>query len=130
LAKHHKAPQARQNANSLKASKDQVRSYLQKKKFLTRVYAPDNWVLKIRQRYNKFEPFYDELWAVVSCHDGNTYRIRSPGGIVLQNKYNGTNFFLAYVEDGHPVRSMWYASKQMLDRDRSRLLSIIRDRND
>jgi hypothetical protein len=68
----------------------------------------------MRQRKHKHEPYYDGPWAVVGCYSGNTYTLRSPGGIVLDNKYNGLNLFPAYVQNGHPVRSLWYASKQML----------------
>jgi hypothetical protein len=40
LAKHHEAPIARNNATGVKASRDQIRAYLQKGKALLRVYAP------------------------------------------------------------------------------------------
>jgi hypothetical protein len=66
---------------------------------------------------------------VVSCHDNNTYQLRSPGGVLLNNRYNGTNLFPAYVTNGHPVRSLWYASKQTLQRNRNRLKSAIREHN-
>ncbi|CAJ2504192.1 Uu.00g115860.m01.CDS01 [Anthostomella pinea] len=125
LAQNHRAPLARSNANSLKASRAQIRAYLQEKKGLIRVFAPGDWVLRVRQRAAKHEPFYDGSWAIVSCHAGNTYHIRSPGGIPLQNKYNGTNLFPAYVYDSHPVRSLWYARKTMLQNDRKQLEKIL-----
>jgi hypothetical protein len=42
LANHHEAPIARNNATGVKASRDQIRAYLQKGKALLRVYAPDD----------------------------------------------------------------------------------------
>lgn len=118
LVQHHEAPIARLRANGLAASRDRTRAYLQEKKALLRTYAPGDWVLRVRQRGHKHEPYYDGPWAVMSCHSGNTYKLRSPGGIVLTSKYNGTNLFPAYVADGHPVRSLWYASKTTLAKDR------------
>jgi hypothetical protein len=103
LAQHHKAPVAKARANSLKASRNQVRAYLQKKKALLRVYAPGDWMLRVRQRDYKLKPFYDRPWAVLSCYNGNTYKLYSPGGIIFGNKYNGTNLFLAYVLNGYSV---------------------------
>jgi hypothetical protein len=126
LAQHHKAPAARAQANSLKASRNQVRAYLQKKKALLKIYASGDWVLRVRQRNHKLEPFYDGPWAIASCQNNN-YTLRSPGGVILVNRYNKTNLFPAYVQNGHPIRSLWYASKQALQRDRARLNSAIRD---
>jgi len=126
LVKQHEAPLARRQANSLQASRDRVRAYLQEKKALIRTYAPGDWVLRVRQRAHKHEPYYDGPWAIASCHTGNVYTLRSPGGITLQNKYNGTNLFPAYSTDGHPVRSLWYASKTMLERDRKRIEDSVR----
>jgi hypothetical protein len=94
----------------VKASRDQIRAYLQKGKALLRVYAPDNWMLRVRQRKHKQKPYYDGPWAIVSCHANNTYRVRSLKGIELKNIYNGSNLFPAYVSNGHPVRCLWYAS--------------------
>ncbi|KAI0990717.1 hypothetical protein K3495_g17470, partial [Podosphaera aphanis] len=50
LVRQHEAPLARQRANGLKASRDQVRAYLQEKKALIRTFAPGDWVLRVRQR--------------------------------------------------------------------------------
>ncbi|KAI0992236.1 hypothetical protein K3495_g15950 [Podosphaera aphanis] len=66
LAKRHPAPIARSYVASVKAARAEVRSYLQEKKGLTRVYAPGDWVLPVRQRNNKFEPYYDGPWAIAS----------------------------------------------------------------
>jgi len=71
------------------------------------------------------EPFYDGPWVVISSHAGNTYTLASPGGIRLRNKYNGAILFPAYVQDGHPERSLWYASKRMLQQDRARQLADV-----
>ena len=122
LARQHEGSLARDNVNSLKAVQAQARSYLQESKVLTRVFAPGDWVLRVRQRQHKNEPFYDGPWAIERCFDNNTYSLISPGGIQLLNrKYNGTNLFPAYVADGHPVRSFWYGSQRMLNQDRSRI---------
>jgi hypothetical protein len=106
FAKQHEASIARGYATGLKASRDQIRKYLQKKKALLRIYAPGDWVLRVRQRKHKHDPYYDGLCVIVGCHSGNIYTLRSPEGIVLDNKYNGSNLFPAYVQDGHPVRSL------------------------
>jgi hypothetical protein len=42
LAQHYEAPIARKRANGLKALRNQVRAYLQKKKALLRIYAFGN----------------------------------------------------------------------------------------
>lgn len=126
LAQTHEASSARQRANSFTASRDGVRALLQEKKALLRTYAPGDWVLRVRQRAHKHEPFYDGPWAVTACSPGNTYSLRSPGGIPLKTKYNGTNLFPAYAADGHLIRSLWYASRTMLERDRKRLADLVR----
>ena len=110
---------------SLKHVKNAVRSYLQEKKALYKVYATGDWVLRTRQRSNKQEPFYDGPWAIIACHDGNTYSLASPGGIRLNNRYNGSQLYPAYVQDGHPVRSLWYASKRYLEADRARIADSV-----
>jgi hypothetical protein len=130
LAQYHEAKMARTQANGLKALRNQIKAYLQKKKALLRVYAPGDWMLRVRQRNHKLEPFYNGPWAILSCHSNNTYILRSPGGVTLANRYNGTNLFPAYVPNGYPVRSLWYASKQALQKNRARLSSAIRNTAD
>jgi len=107
LVKQHEAPLARRQANSLQASRDRARAYLQEKKALLRTYAPGDWVLRVRQRAHKHEPYYDGPWAIASCHTSNVYTLRSPGGITLKNKYNGTNLFPAYSTCHGRVRRTW-----------------------
>lgn len=121
LAENHEAPAARARENSLRASQYKIRAYLQEKKALLRTYAPGDWVLRVRQRKHKHELFYDGPWQVIGCHVNNTYSIKSPGGLKLESRYNGTNLFPAYVDDHQPVQSLWYASKTLLERDRQRL---------
>lgn len=121
LVMQHEAPLARLCANGVTASRERARALLQEKKALLRTYAPGDWVLRVRQRAHKHEPYYDGPWAIVSCHAGNVYALRSPGGVTLPSKYNGTNLFPAYSVDGHPVQSLWYASKQRLEEDRKRI---------
>ncbi|KHJ32457.1 putative tkp3 protein [Erysiphe necator] len=125
LAKSHAAPISRSYVNSMRASRAKVREYLQEKKALMRTYVPGDWVLRVRQRRHKFEPFYDGPWAISACHPSNTYSLISPGGYKLINRYNGTNLFPAYSRDGHPVRSLWYGSQRMLDQDRKRIKSAV-----
>jgi hypothetical protein len=48
MARHHEAPENRSRAGGLKASRDQVRAYLQEKKAFLRIYASGDWVLKVR----------------------------------------------------------------------------------
>jgi hypothetical protein len=114
---------------SLKATRDAVRSRLQEGKALHRIYMVGDWVLKVRNRSTKGEPFYDGPWLVRSVHHGNTYTLASPGGIVLEARYNGALLYPAYVADGHPERSLWYASKTLLEADRRRQLNKVNDRH-
>ncbi|KAI0994514.1 hypothetical protein K3495_g13668, partial [Podosphaera aphanis] len=118
LVRSHAAPIARSYVASMKATRDKTRAYLQEKKAVMRIYAPGDWVLRVRQKKHKFEPYYDGPWAIAACHVNNTYSLVSPGGFKLGNRYNGTNLFPAYVREGHPVRSLWYGSKRMLEQDR------------
>ncbi|KAI0995310.1 hypothetical protein K3495_g12872 [Podosphaera aphanis] len=118
LARSHAAPTARSYVASIKATRDQTRAYLQDHKALMRTYAPGDWVLRTRQSRCKLEPFYDGPWAISACHANNTFSLKSPGGFKLINRYNGTNLLLAYGQEGHPVRSLWYGSKRMLEQDR------------
>ncbi|KAI1002954.1 hypothetical protein K3495_g5252 [Podosphaera aphanis] len=120
-ARLHAAPIVRSYVNSMKAVRAKTRAYLQEKKALLRTYVTGDWVLRVRQRGHKFEPFCDVPWAISACHSNNTYSLVSPGGYSLSNRYNDTNLFPAYVRDGHPVNSLWYGSKGMLDLDRQRL---------
>ncbi|KAI1381387.1 hypothetical protein F4677DRAFT_440601 [Hypoxylon crocopeplum] len=52
-AEQHEAPLARSSHNSSKASRDRIRAYLQERKGLIRTYAPDDWVLRVRQQASK-----------------------------------------------------------------------------
>lgn len=51
----------------MKAVRDRTRVNLQEKKALMRIYTPGDWVLRVRQRKHKFEPFYDGPRAIASC---------------------------------------------------------------
>lgn len=66
------------------------------------VLAPGDWVLRMRQRANKHETYYDSPWAIVACHVGKGYTLRNPDGVIPRNLYNSTDLFPAYVADGHP----------------------------
>lgn len=126
LVKIHAAPIARNYVNSMRAARAKTREYLQEKKALIRTFAPGDWVLRVRQRRHKFEPYYDGPWAISACHSGNTYSLISPGGYKMINRYNGSNLFPAYSRDGHPVRSLWYGSQRMLNQDRKNLKLAVR----
>ena len=121
LLRYHAAPIARSYMASMKAIRDKTRAYLQEKKAISRIYAPGNWVLRVRQKKHKFEPYYDGSWAIAACHVNNTYSLISPGAFKLSNCYNGTNLFPAYVREGHSAKSLWYGSKRMLEQDRRNL---------
>ncbi|KAI0882460.1 uncharacterized protein GGS22DRAFT_169463, partial [Annulohypoxylon maeteangense] len=58
---------------------------------------------------------------IEGCCPRNTYTHRGPGGLTLGNEFNGTNLFPAYVDDGHPFRSLWYASERLLEQDYKRI---------
>jgi transposase InsO family protein len=122
LAKNQHAMTERHYVASLKASRDVIRARLQESKALHRVYMVGDWVLKVRERKSKGEPFYDGPWLIRAAHSGNTYTLASPGGILLEHRYNGSILYPAYVTDGHPERSLWYASRTLLEQDRQRQL--------
>jgi hypothetical protein len=125
LAREHAAADPRRYVASLKASRDVVRSRLQEKKALFRVFMVGDWVLRARKRGNKFEPYYDGPWMIRRIHDGNNYSLASPGGIELQGRINGLHLYPAYVTDGHPERSLWYANRTLLEADRRRQLGEV-----
>ncbi|KHJ35256.1 putative tkp3 protein [Erysiphe necator] len=126
LVKIHVTPIAQNYVNSMRAARAKTREYLQEKKALLRTFAPGDWVLRVRQRRHKFEPYYDGPWAISACHSGNTYSLISPGGYKMINRYNGSNLFPAYSRDGHRVRSLWYDSQRMLNQDRKNLKLAVR----
>lgn len=114
LVRSHSAPIAHSYMASMKAVRDKTRAYLQEKKAITRIYAPGDWVLRVRQKNHKFNPYYDGPWAIAACHVNNTCSPISPGGFKLGTHYNGANLFPANVLEGHPVKSLWYGSKRIL----------------
>jgi hypothetical protein len=48
MAHHYKASENCSRAKRLKTSRNQVRAYLQKKKAFFRIYAPGDWVLRVK----------------------------------------------------------------------------------
>jgi hypothetical protein len=125
LVQNGHASAERHYVASLKASRDAIRARLQENKALHRVYMVGDWVLRVRRRKSKNEPYYDGPWLIRSVHAGNTYSIGSPGGIQLDSKINGIYLYPAYVTDGHPERSLWYANKTLLENDRRRQLGAV-----
>ncbi|KAI1002320.1 hypothetical protein K3495_g5878 [Podosphaera aphanis] len=118
------APLARSYVASLKCARYTVRALTQENKALVRVFAAGDWALRVTSRNHKHEPYYDGPWPITSCHQNNTYSLSSPGGVNLANKYNGSNLFPAYVKDGHPVQSLWYGSKYLLQKDGAKILAL------
>ena len=112
---------ARERVATGKATRDTLRAYLQEDKARLRVYAKGDWVLRQRKRNHKGEPFYDGPYVVNDSLPDGAYQLRTPAGVVLYNRYHGQQLFPAYVLDGHPVRSLWYGNKRMLERERKRL---------
>jgi len=112
---------ARQASNSQRAVTKEVRSYLNERKAQLKAFEKGDWVLRARQRKSKLEPYYDGPFSIASVNRrNNTYALTTPGGILLRFRYNGNDLFPAYVRDGQPVRSLWYASRTLLERDRQR----------
>jgi hypothetical protein len=130
LVRRQHATTERHYVASLKASRDAIRARLQEGKALHRIYMVGDWVLKVRHRATKHEPFYDGPWLVRTVHRGSTYSLASPGGITLESRYNGALLYPAYVTDGHPERSLWYANKRLLEQDRQRQLEAVDGRHD
>jgi transposase InsO family protein len=125
LVRNQHASTERQYVASLKASRDVIRARLQESKAHHRIYTTGDWVLRVRKREHKHEPYYDGPWLVRACHTNNTYTLASPGGIELESRYNGELLYPAYVTDGHPERSFWYANKTLLKKDRRRQLELL-----
>jgi len=112
--------QLRDSLASLKTRAADIRMRTQEQKAFFRTYGTGDWVLRERQRKNKFEPNYDGPWQIVAMHAGNTYTLATPHGKHLTSRYNGRLLTPAYVDDGQPVRSLWYANKTLLEEDRRR----------
>ncbi|KAI1005704.1 hypothetical protein K3495_g2513 [Podosphaera aphanis] len=110
-----------------KAARDEIRSYLQEKKARLRVFGKGDWVLRQRKRDHKGEPFYDGPFVVPDASPNNRYTLRTPGGVVLKNQYHGQQFFPACIRDGHPIRSLWYGSKALLDKDRKKTAECLKN---
>lgn len=104
--------------SSAKTSRDTLRAYLQENKARLRIFGKGDWVLRQRARQHKGEPYYDGPYVIAKSNDDGTYYLRTPGGILMDNLYHGQQLFPAYVRDGHPVRSMWYGSKALLQKER------------
>lgn len=121
----HEVSDVRAKMTSLKAARDKTRAYLQENKSLMRTYASGDWVLRVRQRTKKTEPFYDGPYAIHRCFPNNVYSLLSPGGIELVRRYNATQLFPAYTRDGNPVRSLWYGSQLLLRQDRRRIAEAV-----
>ncbi|KAI1000484.1 hypothetical protein K3495_g7710 [Podosphaera aphanis] len=120
-----KTQYARLNVANGKAARDEIRSYLQEEKARLRTFGKGDWVLRQRKRDHKGEPYYDGPFVIAETNPSNGYILRTPGGVILQNQYHGQQLFPAYVRDGHPVRSLWYGSKTLLDKDRRRTAAMV-----
>ncbi|KAI0997543.1 hypothetical protein K3495_g10645 [Podosphaera aphanis] len=59
LVKLHAAPLARSYVASLKCARDTVRVFTQENKALFRTFTTGDWVLRVRSRNHKNEPYYD-----------------------------------------------------------------------
>lgn len=103
---------ARLNVATGKAGRDEIRSYLQEKKARLRVFGKGDWVLRLRKRDHKGEPFYDGPFIIAYTTPNNAYVLRTPGGFTLQDKRYRQQLFPAFDRDGRPVRSLWYGSKK------------------
>lgn len=117
--------EARANVASNKAQRDHVRAILSERKALSRIYAKGDWVLLVRNRSNKQEPYYSGPYCVTKCHAGNSYDLSTPGGVALIGRQHGQQLFPAYAAEGQPIRSLWYASKRLLQQDRQRLAKLV-----
>lgn len=111
----------RDYVNSGKACRDEVRAMLQEKKALYKTFEKGDWVLRTRERRHKLEPFYDGPFQIVKSLPQQNYSLSTPGGEILKRSYHADRLFPAYTMNKQPIRSLWYASKPMLEKDRKRL---------
>lgn len=81
----HETPIARGYTDFIKTTRAKTRAYLQESKALMRVCRPGDWVLRVRQRGHKFEPYFGGSLAVSAFHANNTYSLISPGGYRMFN---------------------------------------------
>ncbi len=124
LASQEDRKTALRYTQSARYTRDVTRARLQESKAQFRTYAVGDWVLRVRQRRHKLEPFYDGPWQITQVYANHTYSLQSPGGVHIHNRYNAELLFPAYVRDGHPVASLWYASRPLLMADRRRQLEV------
>ena len=111
----------RNSMNSVKSCQAHVRLLLVEDKVFHRIFAKRDGILSQRKRKHKFESFYDGPFSIVKCHQGNTYTLIAPGGIIISKTYNGERLFPAYHRQNQPVKSFWYASNKLLIQDRQRV---------
>lgn len=119
------AHKGRRWANSAKATRDTIRSFLQEEKAEIRRWTPGDWVLRICPCAHKLEPYYDGPFQIAESHTKNVYTLRTVSGVLLNGRYNGEQLFPAYITDYQPVDSLWYGSKRLLALDRERYLKHI-----
>jgi hypothetical protein len=118
---------ARNAVRDGKAHRGHLRSLLQEKKALHRVFGKGDWVLSARERNNKAEPHYTGPYLVVQAHNDDSYTLATPGGETQKNRYHGQHLFPAFEVEGHPIRSLWYGSKSALEQERKRLARLVAD---
>lgn len=121
INQQEKHKEARRWANSAKAVRDATRSFSQEEKAELRRWTTGDWVLRVRARQHKLEPYYDGPFQVIKAFPNNTYHLAMVSGVELQGIYSGDNLFPAYVSNLQPVDSYWYGSKPLLHLDRQRL---------
>lgn len=93
-------------------------------------FAPGDWVLRVRIRHHKHEPFYDGPWRVLAVDkQKNTYRLISTSNAIRRNPVHGTNLIPCLTYDGQPIQEFFAHSRHMLDSYRARLRLMARDQS-
>ena len=102
----------RHNVNSMRQIRERARTVLQSQKAATRHFQPGDWVLRVRQRQHKHEPYYEGPLLVSKVLSDGRLILETPAGRALPHAQHPANLFPALINDNEPVRSLWYGSKR------------------
>ena len=111
----------RHNVNSMRQIREHARTVLQSKKAATRHFRPGDWVLRVRQRQHKHEPYYEGPLLVSKLLEDGRVVLQTPAGRQLPHAQHSANLFPALINDDEPVRSLWYGSNQQYAEQRRRI---------
>ncbi len=110
----------REKLNNKKLHQLQGRSNLHEQKAYLKEFEIGDFVLRVRARKHKLEPYYDGPFVVIRIFENHVYELSTINGFKLKNKVNGDRLFPCQTYEGQPVDSLWYSNRRLLMRDRAR----------